>query len=258
MAGVQGAAPTVPEPVALLEVKGVTKSFGQLQALSGVNLRIREGTFHGLIGPNGSGKSTLLNCIAGALFPASGTITFAGQDVTTAMPYERARAGLSLKFQITAVLQELSVYDNVLLAVQARQSLWSLISSRTRREMDDDVMAALGRFRLGDRAHDLAGELSHGEQQWLEIAMALAPRPKLLLLDEPTGGMSPEERRVTGELLMPIKSECALVIVEHDLDFIKNICDYLTVLDQGKVLDSGTVAEIERSPKVQEVYTSRV
>jgi branched-chain amino acid transport system ATP-binding protein/urea transport system ATP-binding protein len=100
--------------------------------------------------------------------------------------------------------------------------------------------------------------LSHGEQQWLEIAMALAPRPKLLLLDEPTGGMSPEERRVTGELLAPIKAECALVIVEHDLDFIRDICDVLTVLDQGKVLDTGTVDEIQRSPKVQQVYTTRV
>lgn len=124
--------------------------------------------------------------------------------------------------------------------------------------MHDDVLGSLARFRLEGRADDLAGELSHGEQQWLEIAMALAPRPKLLLLDEPTGGMSPEERRVTGELLLPIKSECALVIVEHDLDFIKNICDHLTVLDQGKVLDSGTVDQIEHSAKVQEVYTSRV
>ena len=155
-------------------------------------------------------------------------------------------------------MPELSVYDNVLLALQAGQSLWSLIRSKTRRAMHDKVLGALARFRLEGRADDLAGELSHGEQQWLEIAMALAPRPKLLLLDEPTGGMSPEERRVTGELLLPIKSECALVIVEHDLDFIKNICDHLTVLDQGKVLDSGTVDQIERSAKVQEVYTSRV
>jgi ABC-type uncharacterized transport system ATPase subunit len=119
-------------------------------------------------------------------------------------------------------------------------------------------MHALERFRLADRAADLAGELSHGEQQWLEIAMALAPRPRLLLLDEPTGGMSPEERRVTGELLLPIKRDCALVIVEHDIDFLKNICDRLTVLDQGKVLGDGTVAEIERDPRVQEIYTSRV
>ena len=244
--------------MALLEAKGLTKTFGALLALDEVDLSVKAGTFHGLIGPNGSGKSTLLNAIAGAYLPTSGTVVFEGRDITTALPYERARAGLSLKFQITAVFPELSVYDNVLLALQAGQSLGSLVQSRTRRAMHAGVLGSLERFRLADRADDLAGELSHGVQQWLEIAMALAARPKLLLLDEPTGGMSPEERRVTGELLMPIKSECALLIVEHDLDFIKSICDHLTVLDQGKVLDNGTVDEIEKSMKVQEVYTSRV
>jgi ABC-type uncharacterized transport system ATPase subunit len=242
----------------LLTVRGVTKRFGPLQALGGVDVTVRAGTFHGLIGPNGSGKSTLLKAIAGAHLPTSGTVSFDGHDITAATPYERSRLGMSLKFQITAVLNELSVYDNVLLALQAGESVWSLIRSRTRRALRDQVMHALERFRLGGRADELAGSLSHGEQQWLEIAMALAPRPKLLLLDEPTGGMSPEERRVTGELLAPIKAECALVIVEHDLDFIRDICDVLTVLDQGRVLDTGTVDEIQRSPKVQQVYTTRV
>jgi len=242
----------------LLEVFGVTKLYGPLRALDGVDLRVEAGTFHGLIGPNGSGKSTLLKSIAGAHFPTAGVIRFDGADITRLPPYQRARSGLSLKFQITAVLAELSVYDNVLLALQSMEGNWSLLLSRSRRRLDADVMHALERFRLADRADDLAGELSHGEQQWLEIAMALAPRPKLLLLDEPTGGMSPEERRVTGELLMPIKAECALVIVEHDLDFIKNICDRLTVLDQGRVLGDGTIDEIERDPRVQEIYTSRV
>jgi ABC-type branched-subunit amino acid transport system ATPase component len=244
--------------MALLEVNALTKIFGQLRALDGVDLAVRAGTFHGLIGPNGSGKSTLLNTIAGAHAPTSGTIRFDGRDITAALPFERTRAGLSLKFQITSVLPELSVYDNVLLALQPKDGLGSLLRSRTRRALDGEVTAALDRFRLTARADDLAGELSHGQQQWLEIAMALAPRPKLLLLDEPTGGMSPEERRVTGELLRPIKWECTLVIVEHDIDFIKNICDHLTVLDQGKVLDAGSVEEIEHSAKVQEVYTSRV
>jgi len=244
--------------MALLEVSGVTKLYGPLRALDGVDLRVEAGTFHGLIGPNGSGKSTLLKLIAGAHFPNSGAIRFDGADITRLPPYQRARSGLSLKFQITAVLAELSVYDNVLLALQSLEGNWSLLLNRSRRRLDIDVMHALERFRLADRADDLAGELSHGEQQWLEIAMALAPRPKLLLLDEPTGGMSPEERRVTGELLVPIKAECALVIVEHDLDFIKNICDRLTVLDQGQVLGNGTVDEIERDPRVQEIYTSRV
>ncbi len=244
--------------MALLDVKAVSKIFGQLRALDGVDLVVQAGTFHGLIGPNGSGKSTLLKAIAGAYLPTTGSIAFDGRDITEALPYERSRAGLSLKFQITAVLPELSVYDNVLLALQSNQNLWSLLRSRTRRTLHHEVMTALERFRLADRADDLAGELSHGQQQWLEIAMALAPKPKLLLLDEPTGVMSSEERRVTGELLEPIKSQCALLIVEHDIDFIKNICDHLTVLDQGKVLDDGSVAEIERSTRVQEVYTSRV
>jgi ABC-type uncharacterized transport system ATPase subunit len=243
---------------ALLEVRDVRKAFGPLQALGGVDVAVRAGTFHGLIGPNGSGKSTLLKAIAGAHLPTSGTVTFDGHDITHATPYERSRLGMSLKFQITAVLRELSVYDNVLLALQAGQGIWSLIRSTRRRALRDEVMHALGRFRLAGRADELAGSLSHGEQQWLEIAMALAPRPKLLLLDEPTGGMSPEERRVTGELLAPIKADCALVIVEHDLDFIRDICDVLTVLDQGRVLDTGSIDEIQRSSKVQQVYTTRV
>ena len=244
--------------MALLEVAAVTKSYGPLKALDGVDLQVEAGTFHGLIGPNGSGKSTLLKAIAGAHFATTGSIRFEGADITRMPPFLRSRAGLSLKFQITAVLTELSVYDNVLLALQSEESYAALLRSRSRSRLDGQVMHALERFRLAERAADLAGELSHGEQQWLEIAMALAPRPRLLLLDEPTGGMSPEERRVTGELLLPIKRDCALVIVEHDLDFIKNICDRLTVLDQGKVLGDGTVAEIERDPRVQEIYTSRV
>ena len=244
--------------MALLEVRGVTKRFGALQALGGVDVSVQPNSFHGLIGPNGSGKSTLLKAIAGAHFADGGTITFDGTDITTMRPAGRSRRGLSLKFQITAVLPDLSVYDNVLLAYQAHRSVWSLLRSASRVELDDEVMGTLVRFQLADRADDLAGELSHGQQQWLEIAMALTQKPKLLLLDEPTGGMSPEERRATGSLLAPIKAHCAMVIVEHDLDFIKDICDRLTVLDNGRVLDDGTVSEIESSKKVQEVYTTRV
>src|SRR6266702_3975724 len=129
--------------------------------------------------------------------------------------------------------------------------------SPTGAALHEQVMAMLNQFRLADRAQDAAATLSHGQQQWLEIAMALAGKPRLLLLDEPTGGMSLEERRVTGELLQPIKAKCSLVIVEHDLDFIRDICDRLTVLDQGRVLESGTVAEIQASKSVQEIYLRR-
>jgi ABC-type uncharacterized transport system ATPase subunit len=198
-----------------------------------------------------------MKCIAGAELPTEGTVRFADRDITALSPSERARAGMSLKFQITSVLPALTLYDNILLALQAQSSLLDLVRSRTRDPLHDQVMTMLSQFRLADRAQDAAAALSHGQQQWLEIAMALAGRPRLLLLDEPTGGMSLEERRVTGELLQPIKAHCSLVIVEHDLDFIRDICDRLTVLDQGRVLESGTVPEIQASRSVQEIYLRR-
>lgn len=243
--------------MALLEAKGLVKIFGKLTALNGADLTIADNEFHGLIGPNGSGKSTLMKCIAGAETPTQGTVSFGGRDITQASPAERARAGMSLKFQITSVLPALTLYDNILLALQAQTSLLQVALSRTRGVLHDRVMTMLEQFRLVDRAHEPASALSHGQQQWLEIAMALAPEPKLLLLDEPTGGMSLEERRVTGELLQPIKARCSLVIVEHDLDFIRDICDRLTVLDQGQILETGSVQHVQSSPRVQEVYLRR-
>jgi len=242
----------------LLEINKVRKNFGVLCALDDVSVSVNANTFHGLIGPNGSGKSTLLSIIAGAHYADNGSVVFDKNDITKTSPEIRARKGLSLKFQITAILPELSTYDNLLLSIQSSQSIWKLISSKSKGILHDKIMDALERFKLADRADTLAGELSHGLQQWLEIAMSVIREPKLLLLDEPTGGMSPEERRATGELLMPIKKTCTLIIVEHDLDFIKDICDNLTVLDQGKIVDTGTVEQIKLSKKVQEVYTTRV
>jgi branched-chain amino acid transport system ATP-binding protein len=244
--------------VNLLEARGIGMVYGALTALRAVDLNVAEREFHGLIGPNGSGKTTLLKCIAGAEVPTAGTITFGGIDITRKTPAERSRAGMSLKFQITCVMPALSVYDNVLLALQAHDPLFLLMRSRSRTTLHTRVMEMLAQFRLDQRADDLASVLSHGEQQWLEIAMALSGAPKLLLLDEPTAGLSPQERRATGELLQPIKAHCSLLIVEHDLDFIKDICDTLTVLDQGEVLDSGDTATIERSASVQQVYLTRV
>jgi urea transport system ATP-binding protein len=238
----------------LLEARQVTKVYGALTALDKADLVVRNQEFHGLIGPNGSGKTTLLKCIAGAEFPTSGAVLLAGHDITRAMPPERSRAGLSLKFQITSVLPQLSVYDNVLLALQAHGSILGLMLSRSRQSLHDRVMYMLARVRLDSRRDELAGVLSHGQQQWLEIAMALAREPKVLLLDEPTAGMSPQERRSTGELLAPIKQTCSLLIVEHDLAFIKDICDTLTVLDQGQVVASGPIQEVQNSARVKEAY----
>jgi branched-chain amino acid transport system ATP-binding protein len=244
--------------MSLLECLGIGKVYGTLTALDRADLRVGVNEFHGLIGPNGSGKTTLLKCIAGAELPTRGTVTLSGSDITDATPAERARAGLSLKFQITAVLGELSVYDNVLLAMQSQASIASLLLSRSRTSLRERIMTTLERFNLVDRSDDIAGFLSHGQQQWLEIAMALAREPKLLLLDEPTAGMSHQERRVTGELLAPIKKTCSLLIVEHDLDFIKDICDTLTVLDQGQVVASGPTREVQEDARVKEAYLSHV
>ena len=242
----------------LLEVKGARKSYGKLNALDSADLVVESQQFHGLIGPNGSGKTTLLKCIAGAEYPEEGTLTFLDEEISTMPPAVRARRGMSLKFQITSVFNQLSVYDNILLSLQATQPLLRLAGSQSRERLDSKVMETLAEFRIEARANDLAGELSHGEQQWLEIAMALAPGPRLLLLDEPTAGMSPEERRVTGDLLRPIKERCSMLIVEHDLDFIKDLSDVITVLDQGQVLDNGTPKQIETSERVKEVYVTRV
>ena len=243
--------------MSLLRVIGVSKRFGALQALAGVDLTLEPGQFHGLIGPNGSGKSTLMKTIAGEHAPSGGQVLFDNSDITSATADERARRGLSIKFQITSVLPALTVYDNVLLALQAFEPIKNLVYSRSRAALHNQVMAALADFRLSARAFDPAAILSHGEQQWLEIAMTLAQQPKAMLLDEPTAGMSLEERRATGELLQPLRGRCALIIVEHDLDFIRDLCDVLTVLDQGQVLASGTVDEVQRDPKVQQVYTTR-
>ena len=244
--------------MSLLECHGVSKIFGALTALDQADLVVKPNEFHGLIGPNGSGKSTLLKCIAGAELPTSGSVVLSGMDITRATPTERAEAGLSLKFQITAILAELSVYDNVLLALQSQGSWLSLLVSRSRRALHERVMSTLQRFKLADRAHDIAGTLSHGQQQWLEIAMALAREPKLLLLDEPTAGMSPQERRATGELLAPLRQSCSMLIVEHDLDFIREICDSLTVLDGGQVVASGRTQDVQEDERVKSAYLSHV
>ena len=242
----------------LLQINSISKKFGVLQALNEVNISIEKNTFHGLIGPNGSGKSTLLKTIAGAHYADSGEIIFKNSNITNNSPELRSQKGLNLKFQITAILPQLTVYDNLLLALQTNHSIWDLISSKSKYLYYETIIEVLKNFKLIKKVDTLAGELSHGLQQWLEIAMVVVKKPELLLLDEPTAGMSPQERQVTGELLVPLKSYCSIIIVEHDLDFIKDICDYITVLDQGKVLETGSIETIRTSKKVQEVYTTRV
>lgn len=241
----------------ILEVDSVAKSYGRLSALKGVSMRVQKGEVRGLIGPNGSGKSTLLKCIAGAEIPTGGSVRFDGTDITSAPADRRARAGLCLKFQVTAILPLLSVYDNVLLAAQRNTRLIELFRSRTRESLRTRVLDLLSAINLANRQNTLAQELSHGQQQWLEIAMALGQNPTLLLLDEPTAGMNREERRMTGDLLSRLAAQTSMIIVEHDLAFVRRMCTRITVLDQGVVLADGTVAEIEKNETVKGVFIGR-
>jgi ABC-type branched-subunit amino acid transport system ATPase component len=244
--------------MAILEARDVRKRYGTVTALDHAELHVEPGEIHGLIGPNGSGKSTLLHVIAGRTNADAGTVTLDGRTITRDRPNARARNGLSIKFQLARVYREQTVADNILLAAQVHGSLATLVLSRSRRRLAGQVAQALDDFGLTGVRDRLAGELSHGEQQWLEIAMAMATGPKVLLLDEPTGGMSPRERARTGELIQAAAQRCAVVMVEHDLDFIRGLCDRITVLHQGANVATGTPAEIERDARVAEVYLTRV
>jgi ABC-type uncharacterized transport system ATPase subunit len=227
-------------------------------ALADAGIEVEAGEIHGLIGPNGSGKSTLMHVIAGRTLPDAGTVVLAGRDITRDRPSARARLGLSIKFQLARVYREQTVEQNLLLALQVSTGLAGLVLSRSRRRLQPAIERTLADFGLDGVRDRPAGELSHGEQQWLEIAMAMATGPKVLLLDEPTAGMSPQERARTGELIVAAARRCAVVIVEHDLDFIRGLCGRITVLHQGRRIATGSPAEIERDPAVAEVYLTRV
>jgi urea transport system ATP-binding protein len=244
--------------VPILSATSVAKRFGPVIALEDAGLDVERGEIHGLIGPNGSGKSTLLHVIAGRTPPDGGTVALDGGDITRDRPSVRARKGLSIKFQLARVYREQTVEENLLLALQVSTSLPGLALSRSRARLAPRVVQLLEDFGLANVRTRPAGELSHGEQQWLEIAMAIATDPKVLLLDEPTGGMSSQERARTGELIRAAAERCAVVIVEHDLDFIRGLCDRITVLHQGRRIATGTPAEIEHDKQVAEVYLTRV
>ncbi len=250
--------PTPQAPVPAVEARCVGVIFGALRALSDVSIAVHPGTVHGLIGPNGSGKSTLLHALAGKRFPDSGQILANGVDITRASPAKRSRLGLSIKFQLARVYPQLTVADNMLVALQAHAPLRTLLLSRTRSSLMAKVGSCLEEVGLADRRAHAAGLLSHGEQQWLEIAMARALEPVVLLLDEPTAGMSPQERRVTGEIIRLASRDAGVLIVDHDLEFIKDLCTQMTVLAQGAVVATGTPAQIEADPVVQEVFLTRV
>lgn len=233
----------------ILSIDGASKSFGGLAAVSDVSLNVTQGDIHCLIGPNGAGKSTLFRLIVGTYPPTTGRIRFDGADVTAERPYQRVKRGMSIKMQTPSVFKELPVRQNVHIALQHH------VAGHQLREEEDRLLALLN---LGADAGKLAGQLAHGQQQWLEIGMALALKPKLLLLDEPTAGMSPEETFQTGELILRLNGEgMTMLVVEHDMAFVRQIAKIVTVLHYGRVFARGPVETIIADPNVAEIYLGR-
>ena len=243
-------------PEILLATEGLSKRFGGVIANEAINLEVRRGELHAIIGPNGAGKTTLLAQLAGQLRPDRGVIRFSGKDITHVPAHVRARNGFGRSFQITNVVHELTARDNVALAVQALQGhsfrFWRRArSDRTLREPAELILDAVGLEQCGDT---LAGELSHGEKRALDIGMALATCPQLLLLDEPLAGMGAESAPRIIRLLSALKAETTILLIEHDMDAVFTLAEVVSVLVAGRVIASGSPAEIRKDPGVQRAY----
>ena len=240
----------------LLAVRGLTKAFGALRACDGVDLALAPGEAHAVIGPNGAGKTTLIGQLAGELRPDAGRILFAGRDITRSPVHARVAHGLARSFQITSVFPRFSALDNVALAVQAQAGHSFRFWARARGEaaLREPARACLERVGLGARAEVPAAALAHGEQRQLELAMALAARPRLLLLDEPTAGMGPEDSARMVALLAALKGEFALLLVEHDMDAVFALADRISVMVGGRVIACDTPAAIRDNAEVRRAY----
>ena len=240
----------------LLEVRGLTKSFGALLASDHVDLEIWEGETHAVIGPNGAGKTTLIAQLAGNLRPDGGRVRFAGEDVTALSAPTRSRKGFARSFQITSVYSEFTALENVMLAVQAHAGhsfrFWR--PAREDAALREPARAILEEVGLGTRSDVLAANLAHGEQRALEIATALATRPRLMLLDEPVAGMGAEETRRMIEFLSTLKGRKTIILVEHDMDAVFSLADRISVLVYGRIIATGTPQEIRANAEVRRAY----
>ena len=240
----------------LLEIRGLVKQFGAIMATDHLDLDIQEGEIHAVIGPNGAGKTTLINQISGELRPDTGTIRFIGHDITHLPVYKRSALGLARSYQITSIFEGFPVLDNVAVAFQAHAGhsfrFWHDV--REISELREPAMRILEQVGLAERAQTFAARLSHGEQRQLEIAMVLATRPKLLLLDEPTAGMGVEEAEQMVQLLQSLKGHYTMLLIEHDMDAVFALADRINVLVYGKVIASGTIEEIRNNPEVRQAY----
>lgn len=239
----------------ILHTEAAAKSFGRFKALGGITASFPRGALTSIIGPNGAGKSTYFNLISGAFPPTSGRITFEGRDITGTPQHRYARLGIAKSFQITTVFPQISTLENVRVAVQALVSRFDIWRPRSHlAQLVEQAGALLETVGLWQHRDRIAGTLAHGEQRALEIAMALASAPRLLLLDEPTAGMSPEETRTMMDLIVRLARERTVILVEHKMKLVMGISDRLLVLHHGELLAEGTPDEIRRHETVKRVY----
>jgi ABC-type branched-subunit amino acid transport system ATPase component len=244
----------------ILTTENLTKTFGALRAVNGVNLKVKRGSVLAVIGPNGAGKTTLFNTITG-FYPADGgKVFFNGRDITNLPAYEIMKAGMSRSFQVVSIYNELTVFENIALAVQALTPHSRNLVSRAQRfkDINEQAEQILERIGLLNQKSQPAGILSHGEKKILDIGLALSSNPKLLLLDEPTSGLSLEEAYHIIELIQKFSRELTIVIIEHKIEVILLISEQITVLHQGQVIAAGTPQEIQENQRVQEAYLGGV
>lgn len=240
----------------ILWVDNVSVSFEGFKALTNLTLQLDPGELRCVIGPNGAGKTTMMDVITGKTRPDSGRVYMFGQtvDITERSESEIAELGIGRKFQRPTVFENLTVFQNLELALKTRKGVWRTLFSRLSSEQSDRIGAALKTINLAPRAHTQAGLLAHGQKQWLEIGMLLVQDPKVLLVDEPVAGMTHREMDRTAELLQELAGEHTVVVVEHDMDFVRTLARRVTVLHEGRVLAEGTMDEVQSDPKVIEVY----
>jgi branched-chain amino acid transport system ATP-binding protein len=240
----------------LLETINLTKQFGALQAVKDVNLRIEERTIHSIIGPNGAGKTTLFNTVAGVLLPTSGKIYLQGNDITNSKVYERSRLGIGRSYQVTSIFPELTVRENIRLAVQSRGNRnFSIFQNANKlKDVESKTTSILDEVGLKDITLDKAGAISYGYQRSLEVGIALATNPVLLLLDEPTSGMPPDEARRMMNLIKRISRGLTVLLIEHHMEVVMTISDRITVLHQGRVISEGKPEEVQKNESVKRAY----
>jgi urea transport system ATP-binding protein len=241
----------------LLSVDGVTVDFDGFKALNGFSLTLDRGTLRVLIGPNGAGKSTLCDTIIGRVRATSGHVYFKGAEITELPEYEIVQRGICRKFQTPGVLPSLTVLDNLLIASRRDRRWWRSFATGASADEKSRVEEILETIGLTDRRHILAGELAHGEKQWLEIGMVVATEADLLLLDEPTAGMGPNETSKTAQLILSLLGRHAVLVIDHDMSFVEELDGRVTVMHQGQFLKEGSVAQIRSDPDVASVYLGR-